>query len=156
MVSSICAEDREDVDSLRAGSLHSSIGCWWSQLVVMVAHHSYLWWRWWPDTLWVALTRLWLSLILVVLVLVLARSDNICLVGSHVFLEYLSRITEICTSCTDMHTHTSLSLLYKHRHTHELSSCYITTEQVCSLNYQSLSAPPPEVSIYTQFIAAYC
>lgn len=47
----------------------------------------------------------------------LARSDNICLVRSHVFLEYLSRIIDICTSYTDMHTHTSfVSLVQTHTH----------------------------------------
>ncbi len=31
-----------------------------SQWVVMAAHHCYSQWRWWSDTLWVTLIRLWL------------------------------------------------------------------------------------------------
>jgi hypothetical protein len=80
-----------------------------------------------------------------------ARSDNICLVGSHVFLEYLSRIIDICTSYTDMHTRTSfVSLVQTHTHTHShaLSSCFITTEQMCSLNYQSQCSSSRSVHLY--------
>jgi hypothetical protein len=39
-----------------------TIGSWWNQRPVMAAHQCYLWWRWWSDTLWVALITLWLHL----------------------------------------------------------------------------------------------
>jgi hypothetical protein len=35
----------------------SSWGCQW---LVMAAGHCYLWWRWWFDTFWATLIRLWL------------------------------------------------------------------------------------------------
>ncbi len=34
-----------------------TIGSWWSQWVVRPAHHCFLLWRWWSDTLWVTLIR---------------------------------------------------------------------------------------------------
>jgi hypothetical protein len=34
-----------------------------AQWVVRPAHHCFLWWRWWSDTLWVTLVRLWLHLL---------------------------------------------------------------------------------------------
>jgi hypothetical protein len=38
---------------------------WWSQwVVVMAAHHRYLWWRWRCDTLCATLITLWLHLLL--------------------------------------------------------------------------------------------
>jgi hypothetical protein len=37
-----------------------TVRSWWSLLVVMAAHHCYSQWRWWSDTLWVTLIRLWL------------------------------------------------------------------------------------------------
>jgi hypothetical protein len=37
-----------------------TVGSWWNQLVPMAACHCYLWWRWWSDTLWATLIRLWL------------------------------------------------------------------------------------------------
>ncbi len=41
--------------------LHPPIRRWWSQWVVMVALHCYLWCScWWSDTLWATLIRLWL------------------------------------------------------------------------------------------------
>ncbi len=42
----------------------AAIGSWWNQWPVMAAHQCYLWWRWWSDTLWVALITLWLHLLL--------------------------------------------------------------------------------------------
>jgi hypothetical protein len=33
---------------------------WLSHWVVMATCHCYSWWRWWSDTLWVSLIRLWL------------------------------------------------------------------------------------------------
>ncbi len=42
----------------------STIGSQWSPWVVMAAHHCYLWWRWWSDTLWATLIRLWLHSLL--------------------------------------------------------------------------------------------
>jgi len=44
---------------------------WWSELEVMAASQCYSWWRWWSDTLWVTLVRLWPHSFFVVLVLVL-------------------------------------------------------------------------------------
>jgi hypothetical protein len=40
-------------------SFTPTVRSWWSQWVVMAACHCYLWWRWWSDTLWVVLIRLW-------------------------------------------------------------------------------------------------
>ncbi len=36
----------------------------WTQWVVTAACHCYSWWRWWSDTLWMTLIRLWLHLLL--------------------------------------------------------------------------------------------
>ncbi len=40
-------------------SFTPTVRSWWSQWVIMAACHCYLWWRWWSDTLWVVLIRLW-------------------------------------------------------------------------------------------------
>ncbi len=40
-----------------------TVRSWRSQWVVRPAHHCFLWWRWWSDTLWVTLVRLWLHLL---------------------------------------------------------------------------------------------
>jgi hypothetical protein len=37
---------------------------WWSQQVIVAAHHCYSWWRWWSDTLWATLIKLWLHSLL--------------------------------------------------------------------------------------------
>jgi hypothetical protein len=36
-----------------------TVGSWWSQWGVMAARQWYSSWRWWFDTLWVTLIRLW-------------------------------------------------------------------------------------------------
>ncbi len=37
-----------------------TVGSWQRQWVIKAAHHCYSQWRWWSDTLWATLIRLWL------------------------------------------------------------------------------------------------
>ncbi len=44
--------------------VHPLFGSWWSQWGVMAARHfCHSWCKWWSDTLWAALPRLWLHLL---------------------------------------------------------------------------------------------